>query len=157
MLEIIIMFIFYIYALKALKDSGSVRILIKIACAKKTARKTIVYDRIVIKLQARKYGQVTHILRCNNRHYRSSRRSRMYWVRKLILRDAQFTLGCDGSRISRDSTNEKKDKNVKNRWKAMRGAKLVNYILFVILVAFAVWFYMHYVYVCMWIDSSKNL
>lgn len=53
------MFIFYIYVLKAPKDSASVRILIKTACAKKTARKTIAYDRIMKLQEARKYGRVT--------------------------------------------------------------------------------------------------
>lgn len=79
---------------------------------------------------------VTRILCCNNHHYRSSCCSRMYWARKLILRDAQFSLGYDGSRMSRDSIGEKRDKNIReeNRWKATRGAGLINYIVLIILV-----------------------
>lgn len=98
--------------------------------------------------------RVTHILRYNNCNYRSSRRSRMYWARKLLLRDAQFALGCDGSIMSRDSARQKKriKTSARNGWKVTRGARLVNYILFVILVVLGI--SMDFTCVCMRLCAS---
>jgi len=66
--------------------------LIKTVCTEKMATKAIVYGKELCYEVTGSAGthdgrRIIRIPRCNNRHYRSSCRSRMYWLRKLILRD----------------------------------------------------------------------
>lgn len=144
--------------IKSSKNSAFIRILIKTACTKKKNDQNDerLWQNCYKVTWSAEMRRVTRILRCNNCHYRSSRCSRMYWTRKLILRDAQFASGCDGSRISRDSAREKKDKNVheerwKARWKAQ--AHKLHFIIFVILVVFETSMILH---VCMYLHGNES-
>lgn len=134
---------FFFYILKAPKNSAS--LLIKTVRTEKIDQKDDrLWQNCYEVTWSAEIRRVTRILRCNNRHYRSSRRSRMYWARKLILRDAQFALGCDGSRMSRDSARRgRRIKTSAKRTdeKLRRGARSINYIIFVILVGFEISIY----------------